>query len=124
MPAGFFDSHALFTDIYEHPELYLNGTAPLNVTGAAHACVYELNESTSGHAVCTTANVTDQDSYLWYVALCLCAWGVPRERRANAGYARDRYDELHPSVQTERVVAQAIADVIRRKSEKWITWLR
>ena len=74
MPAGFFDSHALFTDIYEHPELYLNGTAPLNVTGAAHACVYELNESTSGHAVCTTANVTDQDSFLWYVILCL--WAV------------------------------------------------
>ncbi|PIL25384.1 hypothetical protein GSI_13274 [Ganoderma sinense ZZ0214-1] len=96
---GFFDSHSLFADIYKNPQLYLNGTAPLNVTGAAHSCVYELNESTSGKAVCTTANGTDQDSFLWY-------------------------DELHPSVQTERVVAQAIADAIRRKSENWITWLQ
>ena len=36
---------------------------------------------------------------------------------------RDRYDELHPSVQAERVVAKALSDVIHRRSEKWITWL-
>ena len=36
---------------------------------------------------------------------------------------RDRFDELHPSVQAERVVAKAISDVIHRRSEKWITWL-
>ena len=35
----------------------------------------------------------------------------------------DRYDELHPSVQTERVVAKAISDVILRQSDQWITWL-
>ena len=35
----------------------------------------------------------------------------------------DRFDELHPSVQAERVVAKAISDVIHRRSEKWITWL-
>jgi hypothetical protein len=29
-----FDSHSLIQDIYDHPALYLNGTAPLNVTGA------------------------------------------------------------------------------------------
>ena len=34
-----------------------------------------------------------------------------------------RYDELHPSEQTDRVVAKAISDVIHRRSEKWITWL-
>ncbi|KAJ6493982.1 hypothetical protein C8R47DRAFT_1213666 [Mycena vitilis] len=28
------DSHSLFQDMFDHPELYLNGTAPLNVTGA------------------------------------------------------------------------------------------
>ncbi|KAJ7198875.1 hypothetical protein GGX14DRAFT_401821 [Mycena pura] len=27
-----FDSHSLFQDMYDHPALYLNGTAPLNVT--------------------------------------------------------------------------------------------
>ena len=36
---------------------------------------------------------------------------------------RSRFDELHPSVQAERVVAKAISDAIRRRSEKWIAWL-
>ena len=38
--------------------------------------------------------------------------------------ARDRYDELHPSVQAERVVAKAISEAIHRESEEWITWLQ
>ena len=62
---GLFDSHSLFADIYARPQLYLNGTAPLNVTGAVHACVLELNESTSDPGVCTDATGTDQDSFLW-----------------------------------------------------------
>ncbi|EJF59315.1 hypothetical protein DICSQDRAFT_181996 [Dichomitus squalens LYAD-421 SS1] len=95
---GLFDSHSLFADIFARPQLYLNGTAPLNVTGAVHACVFRLSESTSDPGVCTDATGTDQDSFLWY-------------------------DELHPSVQAERVVAKAISDVIHRRSEKWITWL-
>ncbi|RPD58827.1 hypothetical protein L227DRAFT_612586 [Lentinus tigrinus ALCF2SS1-6] len=95
---GLFDSHSLFADIFARPQLYLNGTAPLNVTGAVHACVFELNESTTDPGVCTDAVGTDQDSFLWY-------------------------DELHPSVQAERVVAKAISDVIHRKTEQWITWL-
>ncbi|PIL25383.1 hypothetical protein GSI_13273 [Ganoderma sinense ZZ0214-1] len=95
---GLFDSHSLFTEIYAHPELYLNGTAPLNVTGSAHACVLQLNESVSDPGVCTDAVGTDQASYLWY-------------------------DELHPSEQTDRIVAKAISDVIHRRSEQWITWL-
>ncbi|KAI0754371.1 GDSL lipase/esterase [Daedaleopsis nitida] len=95
---GLFDSHSLFTDMFNRPQLYLNGTAPLNVTGAVHACVFELNESTSDPGVCTDAVGTDQDSFLWF-------------------------DELHPSVQAERVVAKAISDAIHRRTEKWITWL-
>ncbi|TFK88878.1 carbohydrate esterase family 16 protein, partial [Polyporus arcularius HHB13444] len=83
---GLFDSHSLFADMFARPQLYLNGTAPLNVTGAVHACVFELNESTSDPGVCTDATGTDQDSFLWF-------------------------DELHPSVQAERVVAKAISDV-------------
>ncbi|KAF8664202.1 hypothetical protein AX16_000765 [Volvariella volvacea WC 439] len=44
---GIFDSHSLFTDMFRNPKLYLNGTAPLNVTGSAHACVFQPGESTS-----------------------------------------------------------------------------
>ncbi|KAG6872551.1 hypothetical protein C0995_008895 [Termitomyces sp. Mi166 len=93
---GYFDSHALFTDMYTNPAKYLNGTAPLNVTGAISSCVFELNGSTG---VCTT--VTDpkaQDSYLWY-------------------------DELHPSEQADRVVAREVAAVIEGKDSQWTTWL-
>ena len=31
---GLFDSHSLFTEMFNEPQLFLNGTAPLNVTGA------------------------------------------------------------------------------------------
>ncbi|KAI0770406.1 GDSL lipase/esterase [Fomes fomentarius] len=93
-----FDSHSLFTDMINHPQLYLNGTAPLNVTGAVHACVFKEGESTGDTGECTDAVGTDQDSFLWF-------------------------DELHPSVQAERVVAQAISDVVHRRTEKWTTWL-
>lgn len=33
-----------------------------------------------------------------------------------------RFDELHPSEQTDRVVAREVAAAIRRKSSKWTTW--
>ena len=62
---GLFDSHALLADMYARPQLYLNGSAPFNVTGAAHACVYQLNESQHDPGVCTDA--PDPDSYLWQV---------------------------------------------------------
>ena len=67
--AGFFDSHSLFADMFARPQLYLNGTAPLNVTGAVHSCVFQVNESTSDPGVCTDAVGTDQDSFLWCVIL-------------------------------------------------------
>ena len=72
---GLFDSHALFTDIYAHPELYLNGTAPLNVTGSAHSCVLQLNESVSDPGVCTDATGTDADSFLWCVRFLSICFG-------------------------------------------------
>lgn len=50
-----FDMYSLFTDMYENPAEYLNGTAPLNVQGYITA-----NESLS---------LSDRDSYLWYDAL-------------------------------------------------------
>lgn len=92
---GFFDSHALFADIYANPSAYLNGTAPLNVTGAAFACVYEEDGEVP---TCTTVEGTDRDSYLWY-------------------------DELHPSEQADRVVAEQVAQVILGEENQWTTWL-
>ncbi|KAH9926293.1 uncharacterized protein BXZ73DRAFT_102975 [Epithele typhae] len=81
---GLFDSHSLFAEMYAHPRGFLNGSAPLNVTGAVHSCVYQLNESQTDPGVCTDVVGTDQDSYLWY-------------------------DELHPSMQASRIVAELIA---------------
>ncbi|TFK69221.1 SGNH hydrolase [Pluteus cervinus] len=92
---GIFDSHSLFADMYKNPKLYLNGTAPLNVTGAVQTCVYELDKPGS---TCTTAQGSARDSFLWY-------------------------DELHPSEQADRIVAREISEVIQGKSNKWTTWL-
>lgn len=54
--------------MYTNPELYLNGTAPLNVTGAVNTCVYEIG-GTVGN--CTQVTGTDVDSYLWCVGIAL-----------------------------------------------------
>lgn len=45
------------TDIYNNPSEYLNGTAPLNVTGVVHRC-----DSTGAN--CTTNPIPD--SFMWY----------------------------------------------------------
>ncbi|KAJ3908553.1 GDSL lipase/acylhydrolase [Lentinula edodes] len=93
-----FDSYSLFEDMIASPATYLNGTAALNITGCAHSCVYQLNESTADTGICTIANGTDRDSFLWY-------------------------DELHPSEQTERNIAREIAEVIEGKQNQWTRWL-
>lgn len=49
--------------MFAHPQLYLNGTAPLNVTGAVNSCVFGLN---SNENTCTVAQGTARDSFLWY----------------------------------------------------------
>ncbi|KAK4499334.1 hypothetical protein PRZ48_009847 [Zasmidium cellare] len=79
-----FDVHGLMTDIYNNPSAYLNGTAPLNVTGAVHEC------DASG-AACT--NSESPDSFMWY-------------------------DDLHPSEQTDRVIAREFVGVVKGGS-KW-----
>lgn len=89
--------YSLFADMYSCPALYLNGTAPLNVTGAVRACVLQLNEP-SGPEYCTVATGTDKDSFLWYVT-------------------------VHPSEQADRVVAREIAQVIDGQENEWTTWL-
>ncbi|KAF5336309.1 hypothetical protein D9758_014472 [Tetrapyrgos nigripes] len=94
---AYFDSHSLFQDMFDHPENFLNGTAPaFNVTGCINSCVFELNVPDSG--VCTVVNGTDRDSYLWF-------------------------DELHPSEQADRIVAREIAKVFEGKESQWATWL-
>ncbi|KAK7680179.1 hypothetical protein QCA50_016688 [Cerrena zonata] len=55
---GLFDSNSLFQDMFDHPANYLNGTAPLNVTGSISSCPVG--------APCTLVSGTDRDSYLWY----------------------------------------------------------
>jgi hypothetical protein len=62
---GYFDSYGLFSDMIAHPQNYLNGTAPLNVTGSAQACVFQLNESTSDTGNCKDATGAAADSFLW-----------------------------------------------------------
>ncbi|KAF7846386.1 hypothetical protein BT93_L4474 [Corymbia citriodora subsp. variegata] len=52
-----FNVNGLMTDIYNNPTQYLNGSAPLNVTGYVHHC------DTSGED-CTT--LSDPDSFMWY----------------------------------------------------------
>ncbi|KZV77130.1 carbohydrate esterase family 16 protein [Peniophora sp. CONT] len=94
---GYFDSHALFTDILDNPADYLNGTAPLNTTSCVDACVYQLNEPKTDPGVCTVARGSDADSFVWY-------------------------DELHPSEQSDRIVAREIASVLDGKGSKYATW--
>ncbi|KAF5356378.1 hypothetical protein D9758_009473 [Tetrapyrgos nigripes] len=92
---GLFDSYGLLKDMIANPSMYLNGTAPLNVTIPLKSCVYQLNESTSDTGVCTVAQGTDRDSYLWY-------------------------DELHPSEQADRMVAKEIAKTFM--SNVWLVF--
>jgi phospholipase/lecithinase/hemolysin len=73
------------TDIWNNPSTYLNGTAPLNVTGFVTDCVESECSSKSSW-----------DSYMWY-------------------------DELHPSEQTDRVIAREFLNVVGGGS-KWATY--
>jgi phospholipase/lecithinase/hemolysin len=54
-----FDVNALITDLYYNPASYLNGTAPLNVTGVIDNCDVEGDN-------CVLVNGTDRDSYAWF----------------------------------------------------------
>ncbi|KAK0208793.1 hypothetical protein DFS33DRAFT_474038 [Desarmillaria ectypa] len=110
---GIFDSHALFTDVYNNPSEYLNGTASLNVTGAVVSCVYP--EGSDNSSVCTTAYGSDRDSFLWSVDVTTMA---DTDLTFDA-----RYDELHPSEQADRSVAREVAQVARGEENRWTTWI-
>lgn len=83
-----FDVNSLMTDIYYHPENYLNGTAPLNVEGVVHDCNLQGQN-------CTTA--ASPDSFVWY-------------------------DPLHPSEQTDRIIAKEFLSVMSGKSKYATYW--
>ena len=102
---GLFDSNSFFRDMIAHPENYLNGTAPLNVTGSIISC--------PAGQECTIVNGTDKDSYLWWVLY------VYSDNMSFLTPARN--DELHPSEQVNRKLAEEIIDVLQGKS-RWTTW--
>lgn len=52
-----YNVNGLITDIWKNPANYLNGTAPLNVTGNVYTC------DTAGNNCKSASN---PDSYLWY----------------------------------------------------------
>lgn len=88
-----FDVNALMRDIYARPEAYLNGTQPVNVQGFEKHC--SLNAD--GTQDCELEfNGTSPDSFMWY-------------------------DELHPSTQTDRVIAREFLGVLGGNSQ-WATY--
>ncbi|KAG6915474.1 hypothetical protein DXG01_011305 [Tephrocybe rancida] len=93
---GLFDAHGLFADMFARPSVYLNGTVPLNVTGAVNACVFSTNGTLISCS--TVSDRAARDSFLWF-------------------------DELHPSEQADRVVAKEVAAVIEGGTSQWATWL-
>ncbi|KAF7310354.1 Carbohydrate esterase family 16 protein [Mycena chlorophos] len=90
-----FDSHSLFQDMFDHPADYLNGTAPLNVTGCWDSCLALPNGTLECDIVQDPAA---RDSFLFA-------------------------DELHPSEQADRIVAREMALTLGGKKSKWATWL-
>jgi phospholipase/lecithinase/hemolysin len=94
---GYFDSYGLFHDMYTNPTNYFNGTAPANVTGAVRACVLGENSDTGSLGACTLATGKAVDSFMWA-------------------------DELHPSEQSDRKLAQQIFKIYQGKSEDYVTF--
>lgn len=74
-------------DIYNNPSEYLNGSAPLNVTGYVNHCNLTGQDCVASDS---------PDSFMWY-------------------------DPLHPSEQTDRIVAKTFVDVVKGAS-KWATY--
>ncbi|KAI9654547.1 MAG: hypothetical protein M1821_006637 [Bathelium mastoideum] len=85
-----YDVYSLINDIWNQPQKYLNGSAPLNVTG------YE-NHCNANGTDCVDIGASNPDSFLWY-------------------------DSLHPSEQTDRIIAQNFVDVVKGKSKFATYW--
>ncbi|KIY68267.1 carbohydrate esterase family 16 protein, partial [Cylindrobasidium torrendii FP15055 ss-10] len=72
-----FDTYALFEELYFNPALYFNGSVPANTTGHCHQCPDPDDYRLCGIGDCT---LDERDSYMFW-------------------------DELHPSEQTGRNLA-------------------
>ncbi|KAL2405894.1 Acetylesterase [Exophiala dermatitidis] len=84
-----FDVHGLVLDIYNNPTTYLNGTGV--GPGSESVWGYE-NHCTVNQTVCVKRdNGTNSDAFLWF-------------------------DELHPSEQTDRIIARHFVDVLNGNS--------
>lgn len=85
--------------MFNHPSRYLNGTAPLNVTGSINQCVFEPDNGGPVGGVCAPATGDNaiRDSFLWW-------------------------DELHPSEQADRIVAREMVKAMRGNT-RWATWI-
>ncbi|KAF8208143.1 GDSL-like Lipase/Acylhydrolase-domain-containing protein [Mycena galopus ATCC 62051] len=75
-----FDTYGFFEEMYNHPAQFFNGSIPANVTGHCHQCPDPNNFTFCGIGDCTLA---ERDSYMWW-------------------------DELHPSEQTGRNLANEL----------------
>ncbi|KAF7366757.1 hypothetical protein MSAN_00934000 [Mycena sanguinolenta] len=75
-----FDTYGFFEEMYNHPAKFFNGSIPANVTGHCHQCPDPNDFTQCGIGDCTLA---ERDSYMWW-------------------------DELHPSEQTGRNLAQEL----------------
>ncbi|KAF7326021.1 hypothetical protein MKEN_00453000 [Mycena kentingensis (nom. inval.)] len=84
-----FDMYAFFTEMYENPERFFNGSAPANVTGHCHQCPDPNDFRQCGIGDCT---LDERDSYMWW-------------------------DELHPSEQTGRNLAEEIFKALNGRSK-------
>jgi hypothetical protein len=114
--AGYFNSSALFLDMYYNPSQYLNGTAPLNVTGAVKSCIYSEYESTADTGICTIANGTARDSFLWYDEL------HPSEQVSCTDQLCIQYLYLLFCSQADRIVGREVAAVLKGISHNYTTW--
>ena len=112
--AGFVDSHSLSADMFARPQVYLNGTTP-------HRCLPAEREE--GRPGGVQRRDRDKTRQLLLVRR-LTGWGCHGGCAVLTLGVRDRFDELHPFVRVERVVAKAISDAIHRESGEWITWLQ
>ncbi|KAL2430528.1 Acetylesterase [Exophiala dermatitidis] len=84
-----FDVHGLIVDIYTNPTTYLNGTGV--GPGSESVWGYE-NHCNVNQTVCVKReNGTNPDAFLWF-------------------------DELHPSEQTDRIIARHFVDVLNGNS--------
>lgn len=88
MHVAVFNVHDLLADIYYNPTQYLNGTAPANVTGYNNHC--NIPENTVCFKAATT--LSEYDSFEWY-------------------------DPLHPSEQSDRIIAKEFVNVVHGESK-------